>query len=440
MKEMLLSGRLADFVSKTNYEDIPEKVLAGAKEPVSDITVNYIEAMGGNPDASVIGRNLKTSVYNAAMANGVLGHALDYDDMSASLIGHPSTVVLPAVLAMGEYRKISGRQALEAFVLGIEVSCAIGRGANPDHYQNGWHPTTSIGVFGATAAAGKILGLPVERLIHAFGIAGSESSGLRENFGTMTKPLHAGRAAAKGVLAAMLASKGFTGTGNIFEGEAGFFKAMAGNYDLEKIHKSLGNPYEVESPGLSIKPYPACGATFNGIDAMLALIKENKIAPENVKRIECGSVPIAKDVLIYPLPKTGLEGKFSMPFCLALALTEGKVALDHFTDQKVSDPAIVKLMEKTNLYVDPELAKIGYRGTFNTIVKICLNDGREYVKRLDHSKGSPENPLSENELFEKFADCAGRLLSEEKVNRSVKILKDIQQSADLTELMNTLKC
>ena len=152
MKEMLLSGRLADFVSKTNYEDIPEKVLekaklcfvdclgcmlAGAKEPVSDITVNYIEAMGGNPDASVIGRNLKTSVYNAAMANGVLGHALDYDDMSASLIGHPSTVVLPAVLAMGEYRKISGRQALEAFALGIEVSCAIGRGANPDHYQNG---------------------------------------------------------------------------------------------------------------------------------------------------------------------------------------------------------------------------------------------------------------------------------------------------------------
>lgn len=453
MKEMLLSGRLADFVLKTNYEDIPEKVLgkakhcfvdclgcmlAGAKEPVAGIIVNYVETMGGNPDASVIGHNLKTSVYNAAMANGVLGHALDYDDMSASLIGHPSTVVLPAVLAMGEYRKISGRQALEAFILGIEVSCAIGRGANPQHYQNGWHPTISIGVFGATAAAGKILGLPVEILIHAFGIAGSESSGLRENFGTMTKPLHAGRAAAKGVLAAMLASKSFTGTGNIFEGEAGFFKAMAGNYDLEKIHKSLGNPYEVESPGLSIKPYPACGAAFNGIDAMLALTKENKIAPENVKKIECGSVPIAKDVLIYPLPKTGLEGKFSMPFCLALALTEGKVALDHFTDQKVSDPVIVKLMGKTTLYVDPELAKIGYRGTFNTIVKICLNDGREYVKRLDHSKGSPENPLSETELFDKYADCAGRLLSEEKVSRSVKILKDIQQSADLTDLMNIL--
>lgn len=454
MREMLLSERLADFVSKTHYEDIPETVLekakhcfvdclgcmlAGAKEPVSDITVDYIEAMGGKPDASVIGRNLKTSLYHAAMANGVMGHALDYDDMSASLIGHPSTVVLPAVLAMGEYRKISGRQALEAFALGIEVSCAIGRGVNPDHYQNGWHPTTSIGVFGATAAAGKILGLPVEILIHAFGIAGSESSGLRENFGTMTKPLHAGRAAAKGVFAALLASRGFTGTGNIFEGEAGFFKAVAGHYDLEKIHKSLGNPYEVESPGLSIKPYPACGAAFNGIDAMLALTRENRIAPENIKTIECGSVPIAKDVLIYPLPKTGLEGKFSMSFCLALALTEGKVALDHFTDQKVTDPVIVELMKKTKLYVDSDLAKIGYRGTFNTIVKICLNDGREYVKRLDHSKGSPDNPLSENEIFEKYADCAGRLLSEKKVNRSVKILKDIQQSADLSDLMSTLR-
>lgn len=447
---MLLSQRLTEFMSKTKYEDIPTKVLeeakhcfidclgcmlAGAKEPVAGIIVNYVETMGGNPDASVIGHNLKTSVYNAAMANGVIGHALDYDDMSASLIGHSSTVVLPAVLAMGEYKKISGRQALEAYTLGIEVSCAIGRGANPQHYQNGWHPTSSIGVFGATAAAGKILGLSEEKFIHAFGIAASESSGLRENFGTMTKPLHAGRAAARGVLAAMLASKSFTGARNIFEGEAGFFKVMAGNYDLEKIHKSLGNPYEVESPGLSIKPYPACGAAFNGIDAILALVKEHNIKPEEVKKIECGSVPIAKDVLIYPLPKTGLEGKFSMPFCLALALVEEKVTLDHFTDQKVSDPAIVKLMEKTNLYVDPDLAKIGYRGTFNTIIKISLNDGREYIKRLDYSKGSPENPLSEDELFDKYVDCARRLLPEEKVNRSVQMLKGLPELADLTELI-----
>ncbi|KFN38144.1 hypothetical protein KN63_05670, partial [Smithella sp. F21] len=388
---------------------------------------------------SVIGRNFKTSVYNAAMANGTLGHALDYDDMSASLIGHPSTVVLPAVLALGEYIKISGRRALEAFTLGIEVACAIGRGVNPDHYQNGWHPTASIGVFGATAAAGKILGLSIDQLSHAFGIAGSESSGLRENFGTMTKPLHAGRAATKGVLAAMLASKGLTGAGNIFEGEAGFFKAMTGNYDVEKIYKSVGNPYEVESPGLSIKPYPACGATFNGIDAMLALTTENRIDPENVKKIECGSVPIAKDVLIYPLPKTGLEGKFSMPFCLALALIEGKVALDYFTNQKVSDPVIVKLMGKTNLYIDPELAKIGYRGTFNTIVKISLHDGRKFIKRVDYSKGSPENPLSEKELLDKYADCAGRCVPKKGISRSVKILKELQQSSDLTDLVSILR-
>lgn len=449
----MLSEKLTEFVLKTRYEDIPAKVLekarhsfidclgcilAGKGEPIANIMVSFVKTKGEKPDASVIGCGLKTSVYNAAMANGTLGHALDYDDMSANLIGHPSTVILPTVLALGEYKRINGRQALEAFTLGVEVACAIGRGANPQHYQNGWHPTSSIGVFGATAAAGKILNLSKENFINAFGVAASESAGLRENFGTMTKPLHAGSAAARGVFAAMLASEGFTAARNIFEGDAGFFKVMAGKYDLERTSASLGNPFELESPGLSIKPYPACGAAFNGIDAMMALVKEQEIKPEEVEEIECRSVPIAKDVLIYPLPKTGLEGKFSMSFCLAVPLVEKRLTLDHFTDQKVLDPVIVSLMKKVSLIVDPELARMGYRGTFNTILKIKMNDGREYTKRVDHSKGSPNNPLSEDELMNKYIDCAGRALPEEKVNESVKILKNLFQLADLNELTGEL--
>lgn len=450
---MKVSQELAKFVLQTGYQDVPTNalkkaksslidcvgtMLAGSQEEAASIVVRYLEKIGGTPEASIIGHKIKSSTYNAAMANGTMGHIHDYDDMSSTLIGHPSIPVLPAVLALGEENKISGKEALLAFTLGVEIECKIGKGTIPRHYENGWHPTSSIGIFGAATAAAKILGLSEQELIYAFGIAGSESSGLRENFGTMTKPFHAGRAAAKGIMAALLAKEGLTSTKDIFEGEAGFCKVMAGDYDEKKIIDRLGNPFDAEDPGFTIKPYPTCGATHPAIDAVISLSQEYDLKLDQIEKIECGTVPIAKDILIYPRPKSPLEGKFSMHYCLAIALAERKVGLSHFTDDRIDDPEIRQFLERVDMYIAPEMADLGYRGTFNAKIKIVLKDGKEYITRVDHGRGDPANPLSEEELMEKYTDCAALTLDSERIKRSKEMLLDLEQLPDIGMLMEII--
>lgn len=451
---MKVANELAKFIVQTGLGSVPTSVLkrtkfsfidclgttlAGSCEPAAHKLVRYIERIGGNPVASLVGHKIKTSTYNAAMANGTMGHILDYDDMSSSLIGHPSVPILPTVLALGEENKISGKDALLAFILGIEVECKIGRGIIPKHYENGWHPTSTIGIFGATAAAAKILGLSQEEVVCAFGIAGSESSGLRENFGTMVKPFHAGRASAKGILAALLAKEGFTSATDIFGGEWGFCRVMTGECGEERIIDTLGNPFEIENPGITIKPYPTCGATHPAIDAVISLAKYYDLRADDVEKIDCGTVPIAKDVLIYPKPSTPLEGKFSMPYCLARALSERKVELSQFTDDKINEPMIRGIIDKVNMYIAPEMAALGYRGTFNAKVKIVLKNGRKYERTVDHARGDPANPFSEDELMAKYSDCAALALHPEQIEKSRKMVLDLEQLPDITTLMDIIR-
>lgn len=451
---MKVSQKLAKFLLQTDYGDILTRVLqrakssfidslgtmlAGSQEEAARIMARYVDRQGGRPVASIVGHKIKSSPYNAAMVNGTMAHIHDYDDMSSTLIGHPSVGVLPAVLALGEENKISGKDALLAFTLGVEVSCKIGRGVIPRHYENGWHPTSTVGIFGATAAASKILKLSEEELIYAFGIAGSESSGVRENFGTMTKPLHPGRAAAKGIMAALLAKDGFTSARDIFGGEWGFCRVMAGDYDLEKITDSLGHPFEFEKPGIHIKPYPTCGAAHPATDAVISLSKEHDLKGEQVQKIEVGTVPIAKDVLVYPNPQTPLEAKFSLQYCLAAALVERANGFAQFTEEKVRDPRIRELLDKIEMYMAPEFESLGYRGTFNAIVKIILKDGREYDKRVDYGRGDPMNPLSEEEQMGKYVDCAGLLLDSERVEKSKQMLSTLEQLADVALLMDVIR-
>ena len=451
---MKVSRELAKFVLQTGYGDIPNKALerakfsfidslgttlAGSQEEAAHIMARYVEKQGGAPVASLVAHKIKSSTYNAAMANGTMAHMHDYDDMSSTLIGHPSVGVLPAVLALGEENKISGKDALLAFTLGVEVTCKIGRGVIPKHYENGWHPTSTIGIFGAVAAASKILKLSEEELIHAFGIAGSESSGLRENFGTMTKPLHPGRAAAKGIMAALLAKDGFTSAKDIFGGKWGFCRVMAGDYNEEKITESLGNPFEFEEPGIHIKPYPTCGGAHPATDAVISLSKEHDLKGEEVQKIEVGTVPIALDVLTYTNPQTPLEAKFSMHYCLAAALVERANGFAQFVDEKVNDPKIRHLLDKVEMYIAPEMAPLGYRGTFNANVKITLKDGKEYVKRVDFGRGDPLNPLSKDEQMGKYADCAALALDPDLIERSKEMLLDLEQLPDITLLMDMIR-
>jgi 2-methylcitrate dehydratase PrpD len=451
---MLVAERIADFILETNLDNINAEVqekakqcfidcmgcmIAGSKESAPDLVLRYVRVMGGNPVASVVGLGYKTSPYQAAVINGVSAHVLDYDDVSASMTGHPSVVLLPAVLAAGEDKKMSGKQVLEAYIVGVEVACAISRGLNPTHYSKGWHTTSSLGIFGAAAAVGKIIGLNRRQLINALGIAASEASGLKINFGTMTKSFHAGRAAAKGLQAAYLAAEGFTSSDVAFEGDAGFFKVTTGEYDIEKILHTMGSPFEFEKPGISIKPYTSCKGTHNGIDATLFLAEQYDLRPHNIAKIECGVLPVAKDILIYPKPKTGLEGKFSMNFCVALALTNRAVKMDDFTDEMVNNRAIRELADKVEMSVDPELAKAGYfQGTWDTIVKIVIKDGKQYSKRVDQAKGDPGNPLTEPEIMSKFADCASKLFSPKKVNESATMLRNLANIKNIQELLRIL--
>ncbi|MCR4442517.1 MAG: MmgE/PrpD family protein [Peptococcaceae bacterium] len=449
---MLFTERLADFVCGTSLDKIKPLVrekardffvdclgcmLAGSQEPAVEIACNYVQTMGGDPVSTIIGRGRKNSPYHAALVNGVSAHVLDYDDVSSSMTGHPSVVVLPAVLAVGEEAGITGGKALEAYIIGVEVACAISRGFNPSHYSRGWHTTSTLGIFGAAAAAGKIIGLNREQMANALGIAASEASGLKINFGTMTKSFHAGRAAAKGLMAALLAGQGFTASPRAFEGEAGFAKVTTEKYDLERIVDTIGSPFEFESPGLSIKPYPSCKGTHNGIDAMLFLAREYDLKPQEVESIECGVQPVANDILIYPRPRTGLEGKFSMNFCVALALLEREVKLEHFVDSKVREPQVREAMEKVAMHVDPEMAKVAYfRGTWDTEVKVKLKNGKTYSKKVVDAKGDPGNPLTEEELFDKYRDCARLALPQEKIEKSVALLKNLPGLPGLSELVD----
>ena len=284
--------------------------LAGYSHPIGKIITDFVKESGGSPKATVIGAGFKTSPHEAALANGTMAHALDYDDYSLVLAGHPSVSLLPSILAIGEDRGISGKKVLTAYIVGFEIESKLGAGVNFRHYELGWHATCTLGTLGAAAACSSILGLDIEKTRMALGIAASEASGLRQNFGTMTKPFHAGLSARNGVIAALLAEKGFTADKNILEAEFGFCNLFCGKgeYDSERITSNLGNPFAIFEPGISIKPYPSCGGTHTALDAMLYLAKENDINPSDVEEIGVDVPELLPRVLIHSNPKTGLEG------------------------------------------------------------------------------------------------------------------------------------
>ena len=330
---MGLTQAVANFVSKTRYRDIPTEVvclargfildglgvaLAGSTDDCARILQAHVRQIGGREEVTLLGTGLSAPVPKAALANGVAGHAMDYDDTQLStskeavygLLTHPTTPVLAAVLATGEKEKIRGKDFLLAYILGVEVECRIADAINPHHYQSGFHSTATMGGFGAAMAVGKILALKEEALIRTLGIAASMASGLRENFGTMTKPLHAGRAAENGVTAAWLAREGFTAALNILEARRGFYNAMAGGYDESKIAGRLGRPYFMQEPGISIKPYPSGSLSHPAQDLILDLVKEHDLHAEDIESIEVGTNSNVPNALIYPMPKTALEAKF----------------------------------------------------------------------------------------------------------------------------------
>ncbi len=395
--------------------------LAARDDPAARQLVGLIERLGGRGTATVIGQSVRTAPTEAALANGAIGHALDWDDNNIALNGHPSVVVLPAALALAEELGRGGRDLITAYVAGFEVAARVGRAVGVGSYERGWHATSTCGVVGAAAAAGVILGLDIEQTRTAFGLAASHAAGLRRNFGTMTKPYHAGNAARAGVVAALLAQQGFTADREILEGRFGLLEVVGqADRSVERGLKGLGERLHIETTGIDVKVYPACASAHHALDALLAILAEEPVMPQEVQRIVVGVPFRVPMVLIHERPTTALEGKFSMQYCLAAAILDGRIGRATFTDAMVQRPAAQALFPKIDMVVTEEGRNPMARNFAE--VTLYLRCGRVFSRRVDHARGSPRNPLSDDELVAKFRDAAGAALTPAEADRAIDTL------------------
>jgi 2-methylcitrate dehydratase PrpD len=437
---------LAKFVLEYPTQDIPSDVMHLAKrcvmnscgvalyatlDPAVEILLDFLRAEECAPKATIIGSGYKTSPQNAALANGFLGHFEDYDDTHTTVI-HPTAPIFPAALALGEQKMLAGRELLAAFAIGVDVACRIGL-VIYNNFRDGaahWHITNTCGVLGAAAAAGRLLKLNEQQMVYAFAIAGTQACGVREVFGSMCKPFHAGRAAQNGAVAALLAQRGFTGTDGIFEGERGLVGVMATGHDIAAATRELGSRWELRQNGL--KPY-ACGQANHGfLDAVLALRKKSGVSPETIKHMHGLVQQFAPALVRRRHPRTGLESKFCYYHSMAAAMIDGQALAAQFTDARAADPAVAALRERIDFTEDPSLPRRA------AVVTVELNDGTIYTERIEHPTGTPGNPMPDTMVQEKFNGLAGAALGAEKAAHAQRALWDIDKLSDVRELMPLL--
>lgn len=460
-----LTAYVADFIVRTRTRDIPADVmhlgkrsildgiglaLAGSVAESGHIVRKHLQSLVCAPrqGCTLIGSNMKMAARFAAFANGVAIHADDFDDTQLAvgkdrvygLLTHPTAPALPPVLAIGERDGRSGRDVLTAYQIAVEVETKISEAMNPRHYQDGFHSTATIGAIAAGAGPAHLLRFNAEQTRRTLSIAASQAAGLRENFGTMMKPFHAGRACESGVIAAEFAQLGFTATPIILEAGRGFYKAAGGGYDADAIEGKLGKPWTFSFPGVSIKPHPSGSLTHPGMGLMLDLIRQHDIKADQVKSVSVGVNRQNVNALIHNRPTNELQAKFSMQFCMAILLLRRKAGLAEFTDEVVNTRDVKRLIEKIDYRVHPVAEAAGYE-KMTTIIDIELMDGRTVSGRADFGKGSPANPMSDDELAKKFRECAtwGKLpdASAEKVIEIVFNFEKLKNVRDLTKLLQT---
>lgn len=423
------------FIEKVTYQDIPQEAIrigtrcildglglmvAGTDEPSVKILGEDAIELKGSEDALLLGYGLKkVPVSLAARVLGTAAHAHDWDDSQVSidpdhiygLLTHPTTAPLASALSMSQKDgKMNGQQFLLAFLTGYEVECKISEWMFPQHYKRGMHSTGTVGTFGAYVAAAKILGLKEEKLRHGFGIAASMASGIRVNFGTMTKPLHAGRAAENGVIAAMLAARGFTADPNALDGPWGFFAVQGGGISEDKIQQGFGREWSIVDPGVSIKPYPCGVLTHPSIDLMLKLVSENDIKADEIAEVTLFAASNILNPIRYPIASNHLQAKFSLPAELSMIAINRKAGKREFSDEFVQSEAMQTMQRKIVTKHDPEIEKLGF-DKMRSRISIKLTNGRVVTGDADERyRGGPENPLSDKELEAKVESCCEGVL------------------------------
>ena len=411
-------------------------ILAGAREPAA----RMVQQMVADESAGVcrvLGAAGTAGPGGAALANGVAAHALDFDDMCFVSLAHPSCALVPAILAAGEVTHAPGGALLDAYVIGFELECRLGNAMNPRHYhERGWHCTSTIGTLGAAAASARVFGLDAEQARHALGIAASAACGLKENMGSMVKPLHAGMAARNGVMAARLAARGFTASADAIDGPQGFLAAMDSQHlTLAPAAADLGIRWEILETGITVKLYPSCAATHPPLDALLDLKRETGFTHDQVESIDIEVDSMTPRLLLYDRPRTGLEAKFSMPFCAAAAAVIGHPTVDTFETRAIDDRAVQDLMRRVRMRVNPAFDAAAPLS--RALVTVSLRDGRVLSRAADGARGYPGR-LSSEELAAKFASCAQHTLTPEGVATAWSSLQRIEQIDDVRELTSLL--
>ncbi len=457
--------RMASFISTAKFEDVPTPAINLAKlclldavgcaiygttRPLGKMMTSLVDELGGKPVARVVGTNIQTNSVNAAMANGTLGHSEDFDDYGA---GHQAVTLMPVVLALGEELRVSGKQALLSYAVGFDITTAVTHSMGHDHYGKGWHNTSSIGTLGSTAAAAKMLGLDEGQTRMALGIGATQASGIRANFGTMTKPFHPGNTCRAAVTAAKLAQKGYEANPDIMEHRFGY-AAVYGEemMNLNNVTRHLGNPWGLMGTGrdvangISIKIWPCCGGTHGANTAMTHLLKKQTIKPEDVASVDI--VTTHEPSCMAPnlrWPKSGLQGKFSTWYTVASLIVDGgKLDLSSFTDEAAKRPAVQALLHKVNIIQDPETVGRPHRalgGSHWWDVTVTLKNGERLVcprVEANGGRGDSYGWKDKEAVFDKFKMLAGSVLKSSQVDAALNAIMSMETASDVRSVVDTV--
>jgi 2-methylcitrate dehydratase PrpD len=440
-----LTGLVVRTAHSVTVDDVPPSVLHGLKLAILDLlaccvagsrtegsvaVADWAQATGPGTDSVIIGTALRATPPMGALANGAAGHALDYDDVSMRMI-HPSVNLVPALLGAGEPRGVSGRDFLQGYLAGFEVQARICREINPEHYDRGWHSTGTVGPLGAAMAVARLYGLDEERSRWALGIAASSAGSIRKNFGSMVKPLHPGQAAYHGLQAADLAARGFTGDRSVLEGKNGFLQLFSNADRLPGLYEAFadGAPFELVESGIALKRFACCGAIHSAQDALLDLLGTHAFSPDQVARIECRVNTSVPNILVHHVTQSGLEGKFSMEYSLAVCLLDRWAGLAQYTADRAADPALLPLMRRVDVVVDDSIPV--NMAFFPSIVTVTLDDGRRLTERVDVPVGYPSRPLSQDQVTTKARDCCAGVLEDQQFDDLVDVVTHLEDCPDI---------
>lgn len=462
-----LTDAAARFAASLEYEDLTAEVvrvarrcvldglavaLAGSEQPGMAPLGRYIDSLGGAPQARGIGGGKRIPAHLAALWSGTAGHAMDWDDTQLAegpgrpygLLMHPTMPPLVAALTLSDLvardmgRPVDGRRLLTAFAAGFEVGCKVAEAINPDHYMRGFHTSGTIGTFAAAAAAARLLKLDAEATARALGLAASMASGIRAGFGTMTKPLHVGRAAESGVTAALLAREGLSANHEALDGRWGYLAIAGPGGEPALVRERFGAPHTMERPGVSIKPYPSGVLTHPSMDAMLFLMRDEGIRAEDIERVTLRAGSNVLGPIRFALAKTELEGKFSFAFLLSAIALRGRAGKAEFTDRFVASPECQAMQARVETAFDQAIEDMGW-DRIRSRVEVVTRDGRRLERWADEKyRGSPMNPLSDAELEAKFADCASGLLPQARAAEVTETVWRLEEMADVGRLFDLL--